>query len=114
MTWYATAVNVSELKRLALRYGILTEYTSYLVQEPNVVARPMPLQAPAPQDQAGAEAVQRSRREKALTGSLQLSEVVITGSAADSLSRGGAATEHKTRRAARPGLLWRDNTPARI
>src|SRR2546430_11724259 len=25
---------LSELKRLALRYGILTDYTSYLVQEP--------------------------------------------------------------------------------
>src|SRR6059036_176423 len=61
---------VSELKRLALRYGILTEYTSYLVQEPNqVVVRPMLLQAPAPQDQAGAEAVRRSRAEKALVGS---------------------------------------------
>ncbi len=101
---------VSELKQLALRYGILTEYTSYLVQEPNVVARPMPLQAPAPQDQAGAEAVQRSRREKALTGSLQLSEVVITGSAADSLSRGGAATEHKTQRAAGRVFVWRYST----
>ncbi len=101
---------VDELKRLALRYGILTEYTSYLVQEPNVVARPMPLQAPAPQDQAGAEAVQRSRREKALTGSLLLSEVVVTGSAADSLSRGGAATENKTRRAAGRVFVWRDST----
>src|SRR5437870_7267914 len=29
---------VSELKRLALRYGILTEYTAYLVQEPNHAA----------------------------------------------------------------------------
>src|SRR3989441_213519 len=101
---------VSELKRLALRYGILTEYTSYLVQEPNVVARPMPLEAPAPESQAGADAVRRSRREKALTGSLQLSEVVITGSAADSLSRGGAATEHKTRRAAGRVFVWRDST----
>jgi len=101
---------VSELKRLALRYGILTEYTSYLVQEPSVVARPMPLQAPAPQDQAGADAVQRSRREKALTGSLLLSEVVVTGSAADSLSRGGAATENKTRRAAGRVFVWRDST----
>jgi len=101
---------VSELKRLALRYGILTEYTSYLVQEPNVVARPMPLQAPAPQDQAGAEAVQRSRREKALTGSLLLSEVVVTGSAADSLSRSGAATENKTRQAAGRVFVWRDST----
>ena len=101
---------VSELKRLALRYGILTEYTSYLVQEPNVVARPMPLQAPAPQDQAGAEAVQRSRREKALTGSLLLSEVVVTGRAADSLSRAGAATENKTRQAAGRVFVWRDST----
>src|SRR5881392_2392534 len=64
---------VSELKRLALRYGILTEYTSYLVQEPNqVVVRPLfdrvspPAPAPAPRDQAGADAVQRSRAEKAL------------------------------------------------
>ena len=101
---------MSELKRLALRYGILTEYTSYLVQEPNVVARPMPLQAPAPQDQAGAEAVQRSRMEKALTGSLLLSEVVVTGRAADSLSRGGAATENKTRQAAGRVFVWRDST----
>jgi len=101
---------VSELKRLALRYGILTEYTSYLVQEPSVVARPMPLQAPAPQDQAGAEAVQRSRREKALTGSLLLSEVVVTGSAADSLSRGGGAADNKTRRAAGRVFVWRDST----
>src|SRR5213082_2152488 len=77
---------VSELKRLALRYGILTEYTSYLVQEPNqIVVRPMfdraPAAAPAPRDQAGADAVQRSRAEKALAGSAQLSAVVVTGAA---------------------------------
>src|SRR6267378_1258616 len=104
---------VSELKRLALRYGILTEYTSYLVQEPNQVVNNRLMReyrAPAPQDQAGAEAVQRSRREKALTGSLLLSEVVVTGSAADSLSRGGAATENKTRRAAGRVFVWRDST----
>src|SRR5438128_9487601 len=46
---------VSELKRLALRYGILTEYTSYLVQEPGVVAqRPDVNLRMAPRDQAGA------------------------------------------------------------
>src|SRR3989440_9149113 len=55
---------VGELNRLRLRYGILTEYTSYLVQEPNqMVVRPMfdraPPAAPAPQEQAGAAAVQR-------------------------------------------------------
>jgi len=102
---------VSELKRLALRYGILTEYTSYLVQEPGVVAqRPDVSLRMAPRDQAGAEAVQRSRAEKALSGSLQLSAVVVTGSAADSVSVGGPATENKTRRVAGRMFVWRDST----
>ena len=57
---------VSELKRLALRYGILTEYTSYLVQEPNQVAiraREDALSAPAPATQVGALSVGKARRE---------------------------------------------------
>lgn len=33
---------VEELKRLALRYGILTEYTAYLVQEPSIAWGPPP------------------------------------------------------------------------
>src|SRR5439155_1125392 len=87
---------VSELKRLALRYGILTEYTSYLVQEPGVVAqRPDVNLRMAPRDQAGAEAVQRSRAEQALSGSLQLSAVVVTGSAADSVGVPGDDTNAK-------------------
>src|SRR6266704_614378 len=56
---------VSELKRLALRYGILTEYTSYLVQEPNQVANNRQMRefrAPAPEAQAGADAVAKARR----------------------------------------------------
>src|SRR5439155_27076928 len=76
---------VSELKRLALRYGILTEYTSYLVQEPNVVARPMPLEAPAPEAQAGADAVQRSRAARKLASSLSLDAIVVTEARADSV-----------------------------
>jgi Ca-activated chloride channel family protein len=71
---------VSELKRLALRYGILTEYTSYLVQEPNVVARPMPLQAPAPAAQAGEGAVQRSEAARKLAGSVSLDAIAVTAS----------------------------------
>src|SRR2546428_2929699 len=94
---------VNELKRLALRYGILTEYTSYLVQEPNqVVVRPMfdraPPAAPAPQDQAGAAAVERSRAERALSGSLQLSAVTVTGAAADSVITRGSAEATRIRR----------------
>ena len=62
---------VGELKTLALRHGILTEYTAYLVQEPNMVAQErlqdrvdaLRAQAPAPASQAGAGAVARSREE---------------------------------------------------
>jgi len=36
-----TPETVAALKDLALRYGILTEFTSYLVPEPNLVARPL-------------------------------------------------------------------------
>ena len=71
---------VSELKRLALRYGILTEYTSYLVQEPNAVARPMPLRAPAPAAQAGEGAVQRSEAARKLAGSVSLDAIIVTPS----------------------------------
>src|SRR6266516_2586023 len=106
---------VNELKRLALRYGILTEYTSYLVQEPNqVVVRPMfdraPSAAPAPQDQAGAAAVERSRAERALSGSLQLSAVTVTGAAADSVSTRGAAEARRSERVGGRVFVWRDST----
>ena len=96
---------VNELKRLALRYGILTEYTSYLVQEPDQVVRrrmwrdgPIPA-APAPLDQAGAGAVERSRAEKALAGSARLSEMP----AADSVTRA------RTQRVGGRLFVWRDS-----
>src|SRR5256886_14214006 len=102
---------VSELKRLALRYGILTEYTSYLVQEPNVLARPMPLQPPAPEAQAGAGAVQRSREARKLASSLTLDAIVATraGGVADSR---GAVPGGRSDRSQRIGgrlFVWRDS-----
>jgi len=56
---------LSALKDLALRYGILSEYTAYLVQEPGMTAsRPMPREdRPAPARQFGAPSVAQSRRE---------------------------------------------------
>lgn len=60
---------MTALKELALRYGILTEYTSYLVQEPGAVATNGAVEdlrrvAPAaPKDQAGAGAIARSQAE---------------------------------------------------
>ena len=72
------------LKQLALRYGILTEYTSYLVQEPSVAMRReaenrvMQAPAPAPVDQAGATSVGKAARDRAMSQTLQLEEIVVT------------------------------------
>jgi Ca-activated chloride channel family protein len=101
---------VSELKRLALRYGILTEYTSYLVQEPNVVARPMPLRAPAPEDQAGVAAVEQSREARKLASSLHLDGVVVTGARADSLAAAPGERAARPRRVGGRVFVWRDST----
>jgi Ca-activated chloride channel family protein len=48
----ASESRVSQVRELGLRYGILTEYTSYLVQEPDVVATPG-IPRPAREDQLG-------------------------------------------------------------
>ena len=69
------------LKQLALRYGILTEYTSYLVQEPTVALRRQAenrvMQAPAaaPADQAGAGFVGRAARERSMADAASVSAV---------------------------------------
>jgi Ca-activated chloride channel homolog len=72
----STPETLAALKDLALRYGILTEYTSYLVQEPNLAMtrRDMPIvidgvvagAAPAPAAQNGAGAVMQSQAEARL------------------------------------------------
>ena len=69
----STPETLAALKDLALRYGILTEYTSYLVQEPNVaMGRPIMIDGavngalPAPAAQNGAGAVLRSQAEASL------------------------------------------------
>lgn len=70
----STPETLAALKDLALRYGILTEYTSYLVQEPHVatVRRDLPMVvtgaviAPPPAAQNGAGAVLQSRAEASL------------------------------------------------
>src|SRR3989454_298366 len=101
---------VSELKRLALRYGILTEYTSYLVQEPNVVARPMPLQAPAPEAQAGAGAVPRSETARKLASSASLDGIAMYASGAppDTRTRGDATRRLGSRLFVLRDSVWTD------
>ena len=103
---------VSELKRLALRYGILTEYTSYLVQEPNQVANNRQMhefRAPAPEAQAGADAVERSREARKLAGSLSLDAIVVTGGRADSLAAGPGERADRSRRIGGRLFVWRDS-----
>jgi Ca-activated chloride channel family protein len=73
------------LRQLALRHGILTEYTAYLVQEPDVLARAeaerrvMAQSSRPPSDQAGAAAVARSSRERDLADVRALDEVAEAG-----------------------------------
>src|SRR2546426_10375216 len=64
----------------------------------------MLLQAPAPQDQAGAEAVRRSRAEKALVGSAQLSAVTVSdGAEVD------ASSASRSQRIGGGGFVWHDS-----
>ena len=63
---------VEEIRTLALRHGILTEYTSYLVLEPGMDPRnPRPLDAAAapPAAQAGADAFARAEEASAMAKS---------------------------------------------
>ncbi|HTI06401.1 MAG TPA: VIT domain-containing protein [Gemmatimonadales bacterium] len=86
------------LKQLALRYGILTEYTSYLVQEPNVALRRqfedrvMQAPAPAPSAQAGAGSVSVATRDRSMAESDNLA-------AAQEQMRGDLSGFDATRRA---------------
>lgn len=81
-----TRETMEALKQLALRYGILTEYTSYLVQEPTVALRGaaedkvMSAPAAAPVDQAGANYVGRAAQERSLREVVRLDAVVVTAS----------------------------------
>lgn len=103
---------VSELKRLALRYGILTEYTSYLVQEPDgVVQRPDEIR-PMPRDQVGAGAVLRSEAARKLASSYNLDAVTVTGAGAVEADSVTAAERGRTSRTQRSGgrvFVWRDS-----
>lgn len=71
----ATPERVEEVRRLALRYGLLSEYTAHLVQEPELVAggtrrsrddvriAPTVAYAPQPSMAAGKQAVATSARD---------------------------------------------------
>jgi Ca-activated chloride channel homolog len=71
-----TPARIEEVRALALRYGLLSEYTSYLVQEPGVLAThgpaPVMLDASA---QAGAAAVRSARAASERRAAITIAEV---------------------------------------
>lgn len=106
------------LKQLALRYGILTEYTSYLVQEPTIALRRdaerRQLNAPpaAPADQAGAAAVGRASQDKALASAMYgsaASNGTINTSELDELRRARSGI-NPTQRVGGRLFIMRDST----
>jgi hypothetical protein len=82
------------MRDLALRFGILTEYTSYLVQEPERLANgppPMP-QPESAREQNGVGAFDRARRSAkfAETKTLQGAEEIAAGMAGGMAPTAGA------------------------
>lgn len=77
---------VREIRDLGLRFGILTEYTSYLVEEPEMVAdAPAPMPRPmAADEQVGRVARERAARSQGYAAAKtagELEEVLVTAAA---------------------------------
>ncbi len=86
-----TAGLVEEIRQVALRYGLPSRYTSYLVEEPGLVAqgpggrggwRPMPMARNAPAPTSGAQAVRaadvaRERRAARSADDLKAAEAEV-------------------------------------
>jgi Ca-activated chloride channel family protein len=108
---------VDALKQLALRYGILTEYTAYLVQEPNIVVRRqledrVRSERPAPRaEQAGAGAVTRSAQEQQMANAptLAAAKSSVDAEEFDDLRRARSGI-NPTQRAGGRLFIWRDST----
>jgi Ca-activated chloride channel family protein len=88
----ANPERIDEVRRTALRYGLLSEYTSYLVLEPGaLVARGNPpavsLDALVVTGQAAVASAEQSRRERETR---TLADVAATQKSADSLRAAGA------------------------
>ena len=114
---------IEEVRSLGLRYGILTEYTSYLVQEPRTAwnqPAPMPASAAlrggagAAAMQTGREAFANAKASTALGGVSTLSAADhVASSRADELAPAGARGAATVRRVAgrlfvRIDSVWTD------
>lgn len=123
---------VEELRETALRYGLLSEYTAYLVQEPGVVVADGRTRAganmmapPAAQASAGQAAVQRAERarlsrevasvaqmddaQRMASGALGLEGIIVTGAGAEALGADGAVRAMAGRTFTLRDSVWVDN-----
>jgi Ca-activated chloride channel homolog len=112
----ATPERIAEVRALALRYGLLTEYTSYLVQEPGGIGigRGGIVPVAAPVAVSGATAVQSAklaavRRQAQTVGDLAMAETA----AVDQMARRGDAGERLVagRRFRLESGVWTDVSP---
>ncbi|UCG75216.1 MAG: hypothetical protein JSV95_10820, partial [Gemmatimonadota bacterium] len=113
---------VEEIRQLGLRYGILTEYTSYLVEEPQLAfARPEAAMdqarnlAAAPNEQSGAEAFRRAEASSRLreADKLEEAEMLVAGVVASKAARadleaGDARSVEAIRHVGRRLFVFRD------
>ena len=117
---------IAAVRDLGLRYGILTEYTAYLVQEPGVIAAGRPMQAAPPagalaaRQMTGAAAFEaaKSSANLATSNSLQVTDMAVRGRIDEMReSRGAAGRGGEVRRAGGRlftlrGGIWTDLTPS--
>jgi Ca-activated chloride channel family protein len=110
---------VEEIRRLGLRYGIITEYTSYLVEEPELAMRaPEALMdrarelAVAPAEQSGAVAFKRAEASSRLaeTEALDEADKLLAEAVAPSAGAREYRTSGRVRHAGRRLFALRDGT----
>jgi Ca-activated chloride channel family protein len=104
---------IEEIRQLGLRYGILTEYTSYLVEEPQLTQGstgvPIRPQTAAPAEQTGGDAfdrAERSSRMREVAGVAEAEAITLSVAAKataraagdESLADAAAAVRHVSRR----------------
>ncbi len=95
----ASPVLTAQVRELGLRYGILTEYTSYLVLEPGMEPEALGLRqaaAPRPEEQTGRVAFERARDSRALGEAKSLAAAEDLAARRDLPD---ARTDRETRRA---------------
>lgn len=120
----ATPERIEEIKALALRHGIVTEYTAYLVQEPVVAAGGVASQQDSARAAAPAARAQTGRVafEAAQTSADYLNAVTVSGARKVSeraqdrgVASGGSSAQRVlgNRRFEQRGALWTDLAQAR-